>query len=77
MSSIFEEVYTNSGQHGQIEIGQVILALGVFTAATHSCVSADSERGLFASAYVVGNSASGTEDEAGQIAHVVQGQTSI
>jgi hypothetical protein len=50
MSSVLEEVYSNLGQHGHIEIGQVILALGVFAAATHSWVSADSERGLFASA---------------------------
>ena len=50
MSSILEGVYTALEKHGQIEIGQVILAFGVFAAATHSWVASDSDRGLFVSA---------------------------
>jgi hypothetical protein len=50
MPSIVDEIYAGLQQHAQIKIGQVILAFGVFAAATHSWVLADSERGLFASA---------------------------
>jgi hypothetical protein len=49
MSSILENVYNSLEKPRQIEIGQVILVFGVFAAATHSWVSADSNRGLFAS----------------------------
>jgi hypothetical protein len=50
MLSVLDEVYTSLQQHGQVKVGQVILIFGVFGAATHSWVSADSDRGLFASA---------------------------
>lgn len=46
---MLDNVYTGLQNHGKIEIGQVILAFGVFAGATHSWVTADSARGLFAS----------------------------